>query len=45
MQAAARHPGVSLTTISRTKRGIKPNQEFTAAYRPWLDTLTHGTTA
>lgn len=40
MQAAADHLGVSLTTISRTERGIRPNHEFAAAYRSWLDTQT-----
>lgn len=40
MQAAADHLGVSLTTISRTERGIKPNHEFAALYRSWLDTQT-----
>jgi transposase len=36
MQAAADHLGVSLTTISRTERGIRPNHEFAATYRTWL---------
>lgn len=40
MQAAADHKGVSLTTVSKTEQGIKPNHEFAAAYRSWLDTLT-----
>jgi transcriptional regulator with XRE-family HTH domain len=33
MQAVADHLGVSLTTLSRTERGIKPNNEFAADYR------------
>src|SRR5665213_2905091 len=37
MQAAADHLGVSLTTISRTERGIRPNHEFAAVYRSWLN--------
>ena len=37
MQTAADQLGVSLTTISRTERGIDPNQEFAAIYRAWLD--------
>jgi len=37
MQAAADHLGVSLTTISRTERGIKPNHELAASYRAWLN--------
>lgn len=45
MQAAADHLDVSLTTISRTERGIKPNHEFAAAYRSWLHTLTHADAA
>ncbi|KJF24539.1 MULTISPECIES: IS110 family transposase [unclassified Rhodococcus (in: high G+C Gram-positive bacteria)] len=36
MQAAADHFEVSLTTVSRTERGIKPNHEFAARYRTWL---------
>ena len=36
MQAAADHLGVSLTTISRTERGIRPNHDFAATYRAWL---------
>lgn len=39
MQAAADHLGVSLTTISRTERGIRPNHQFAATYRSWLSTL------
>ncbi len=45
MQAAADHLGVSLTTISRTERGIKPNHELAATYRTWLHTKTASTTA
>ena len=40
MQAAADYLGVSLTTISRTERGIRPNHEFAATYRAWLQGKT-----
>lgn len=40
MQAAADHLSVSLTTISRTERGIRTNHQFAASYRSWLSTLT-----
>ena len=36
MQAAADQLRVSLTTISRTERGIRTNHEFAATYRTWL---------
>lgn len=45
MQAAADHLGVSLTTISRTERGIKPNHELAATYRIWLREQTVSTAA
>ncbi|WP_218828801.1 IS110 family transposase [Rhodococcus sp. 06-235-1A] len=36
MQSCADHFAVSLTTISRTERAIKPNHDFAARYRDWL---------
>ncbi|MBT2273595.1 IS110 family transposase [Rhodococcus enclensis] len=36
MQSCADHFEVSLTTISRTERAIKPNHEFASRYRDWL---------
>lgn len=36
MQSVADHFNVSLTTISRTERAIKPNYEFASRYRAWL---------
>jgi transposase len=37
MQIAADQLGVSLTTISRTERGIRPSHQFAATYRAWLN--------
>ncbi|MEK8071173.1 hypothetical protein [Rhodococcoides navarretei] len=34
-QCRADHFAVSLTTISRTERAIKPNHEFAARYHDW----------
>jgi transposase len=36
---------VSLTTISRTERGVRPNHEFAATYRAWLNDRTPATAA
>ncbi|MDJ0362268.1 IS110 family transposase [Rhodococcus sp. H29-C3] len=36
MQSCADHFAVSLTTISRTERAIKPNHQFASRYREWL---------
>jgi transposase len=45
MQVAADQPGVSLTTISRTERGVRPNHEFAATYRAWLNDKALATAA
>lgn len=37
MQAVAGHFGLSLTTISRTERGIAVNHDFARKYRNWLE--------
>ncbi len=36
MQSCTDHFAVSITTVSRTERAIKPNYEFAARYRDWL---------
>ena len=45
MQVAADQLGVSLTTISRTERGVRPDHVFAATYRAWLNDRTPATAA